>query len=353
MSASSLPPYHRMRQLRYGLQGLGVPVFHPVILYRSKKEWEASLDGMGNLGSAGRSSCKMYGMIEMLPVATAMKEEPDGSDHDWHHPIASRWEKIERGSGPGSGCRMCRTIKEGCDCPERLLAPRLRQTWGPQPTWMPWRARSGSCGHRDRGLRGHLPGQWGGPGQDHPRELEQSASSGGRRSKVVVERGGCLCRVDEDTYGNGSVNSPDLERMVLTWGEPPGEGGRRSPSRDALPGRHGHLRVAMGQRSDLQPKQGCAGSRCDGRVCRILHDPGTPPPHHFPRDLQCSNGYSGQMSSSTSELTGPSNSSGKSAALSASCLPDAVLGSTAPAILSKNCVSKEYFKANFPFRHRI
>ena len=23
----------------------------------------------------------------------------------------------------------------------------------------------------------------------------------------------------------------------------------------------------------IQPKRGCAGSRCDGQVCKILHDP--------------------------------------------------------------------------------
>ncbi len=30
-----------------------------------------------------------------------------------------------------------------------------------------------------------------------------------------------------------------------------------------------------------QPKRGCAGARCDGRVCKILHDPTTPPPHQW------------------------------------------------------------------------
>jgi cobaltochelatase CobN len=31
----------------------------------------------------------------------------------------------------------------------------------------------------------------------------------------------------------------------------------------------------------VQPKRGCAGSRCDGQVCKILHDPEVPPPHQY------------------------------------------------------------------------
>ncbi|MDR2349019.1 MAG: cobaltochelatase subunit CobN, partial [Deltaproteobacteria bacterium] len=31
----------------------------------------------------------------------------------------------------------------------------------------------------------------------------------------------------------------------------------------------------------VQPKRGCAGARCDGKVCKILHDPDVLPPHHY------------------------------------------------------------------------
>jgi cobaltochelatase CobN len=76
-----------------------------------------------------------------------------------------------------------------------------------------------------------------------------------------------------------------------------------------------------------QPKRGCAGSRCDGQVCRILHDPGIPPPHHylatyryleriFGADVIIHVGTHGTLEFLP----------GKAAALSASCSPDAVLG---------------------------
>ena len=31
----------------------------------------------------------------------------------------------------------------------------------------------------------------------------------------------------------------------------------------------------------VQPKRGCFGARCDGQVCKILHDPDCPPPHQY------------------------------------------------------------------------
>lgn len=31
----------------------------------------------------------------------------------------------------------------------------------------------------------------------------------------------------------------------------------------------------------VEPKRGCWGPKCDGEVCRILHDPDIPPPHHW------------------------------------------------------------------------
>ena len=31
----------------------------------------------------------------------------------------------------------------------------------------------------------------------------------------------------------------------------------------------------------VQPKRGCAGSKCNGQVCRILHDPSVPPTHQY------------------------------------------------------------------------
>ena len=71
-------------------------------------------------------------------------------------------------------------------------------------------------------------------------------------------------------------------RVVGAWGEPPGE------ERDGVPASMIHERrilvtgVSYGNVVVLvQPKRGCAGARCDGQVCKILHDPSVPPPHQY------------------------------------------------------------------------
>ena len=77
----------------------------------------------------------------------------------------------------------------------------------------------------------------------------------------------------------------------------------------------------------VQPKRGCAGARCDGQVCRILHDPEVPPPHQylatyhwieeiFGADVMVHVGTHGNMEFLP----------GKSVALSASCFPDIAAG---------------------------
>ena len=70
--------------------------------------------------------------------------------------------------------------------------------------------------------------------------------------------------------------------MTEVWGNPPGE------PKDGVPAamvyqdkilvtgvQYGNAVVCV------QPKRGCAGARCDGQVCKILHDPDVPPPHQY------------------------------------------------------------------------
>ena len=42
----------------------------------------------------------------------------------------------------------------------------------------------------------------------------------------------------------------------------------------------------------IQPKRGCYGAKCNGEVCRILHDPELSPPHHWLASLSL---YSGRL----------------------------------------------------------
>lgn len=100
----------------------------------------------------------------------------------------------------------------------------------------------------------------------------------------IVSKGGALARVDVDTYCGWWDELPEeiKERMCEVWGNPPGEAVGGMPPAMVYDGKivvtgldFGNVLVCV------QPKRGCAGARCDGEVCKILHDPDVPPPHQF------------------------------------------------------------------------
>ena len=100
----------------------------------------------------------------------------------------------------------------------------------------------------------------------------------------IVSKGGALDFVDSETYRSWfSELTPEAQhRMVEAWGNPPGE------EKDGVPPSmvyDGKLVISgISFRNALvcvQPKRGCAGARCDGTVCKILHDPAVPPTHQY------------------------------------------------------------------------
>ena len=119
--------------------------------------------------------------------------------------------------------------------------------------------------------------------------LERRAISEFRWTSVedIVRRGGALDFVDIDLYMRWFEELPDevKERMIRDWGHPRDvvEGkvrrefvGMVYEGKFVIPGlRFGNVVVLP------QPKFGCAGPRCDGKVCRILHDPTITPPHQW------------------------------------------------------------------------
>jgi cobaltochelatase CobN len=316
------------------LRELGVPVFHPVILYyRSEREWEESLDGMSS-SELGWSMImpEMYGMIEMLPVATAMKEGPEGADHDWHQPIQERVKKI--------GSRVRSWIRLGKK-PNHRKKVAIMLNASPCASV---EANVGAAAHldtmqsvvniltslREAGYRVECPEN----GEDLAKTiLDRRAVSEFRWTTVeeIVRRGGALGRVDRVTYKGWFDELPPAlrERMISAWGRPPGE------EQDGIAAAmiyQGELVISGLSYGNAvvctQPKRGCAGSRCDGQFCRILHDPEVPPPHHylatyrylervFGADVIIHVGTHGTLEFLP----------GKSVALSQSCLPDAVIGS--------------------------
>lgn len=97
-------------------------------------------------------------------------------------------------------------------------------------------------------------------------------------SKEEISRcGGVLYRMPVAEYLEFFRALPAAlqEEVVRTWGEPPGEA-MVLDGRILITGRcYGNAAVAV------QPKRGCYGARCDGQVCKILHDPHCPPTHQY------------------------------------------------------------------------
>jgi len=100
----------------------------------------------------------------------------------------------------------------------------------------------------------------------------------------ILEKGGALALIDVDDYLKWFEELPERTRarMIEAWGEPPGEERDGVPPGMVYDGRLVVTGVRYGNAVVcVQPKRGCAGARCDGRVCKILHDPDVPPPHQY------------------------------------------------------------------------
>ena len=103
-------------------------------------------------------------------------------------------------------------------------------------------------------------------------------------TEEIVAKGGSLEQLETEKYLSWFEELPEAtrDRMVEAWGKPPGE------EKDGIPAAmvHDGKILVTGVRFGnavvcVQPKRGCAGSRCDGQVCKILHDPAVPPPHQY------------------------------------------------------------------------
>lgn len=100
----------------------------------------------------------------------------------------------------------------------------------------------------------------------------------------IVSKGGTLGRVGLSDYLKWWETFPEKtkKRISQAWGNPPGQEVNGIPPAMVYEDTilvtgidYGNAVVCV------QPKRGCAGPKCDGRVCKILHDPDVPPPHQY------------------------------------------------------------------------
>jgi len=315
------------------LRTLNVPVIHPLIIYnRTKEDWLENSAGL-TASETGWAIVvpEFMGMTGMIPIATKSDDDPTRGQTEWHEPIEDRLETLARFVSQWIRLRRKNTK-------DRKIAFILNNA-----PCSSIEATVGTAAHLDAlesvaKILGHL--KEAGYNVSAPADgkelintiLEKKALSEFRWTSVaeIVAKGGALDLVDPDTYRPWFAEFPQSlkEQLVSTWGEPPGEEKYGVP-----PGMvHNGWMVITGLRYGnavvcTQPKRGCVGARCDGQVCKILHDPQIPPPYHyfatyrylteiFGADVMVHVGTHGTLEFLP----------GKSVALSSSCMPAAVLG---------------------------
>lgn len=93
----------------------------------------------------------------------------------------------------------------------------------------------------------------------------------------ISKHGGVIYRMPVDEYNRYfETLEPTLKKKIIdTWGEPPGKSMVLNNEILITGVSYGNAILAV------QPKRGCYGARCDGEVCKILHDPLCPPTHQY------------------------------------------------------------------------
>jgi len=122
----------------------------------------------------------------------------------------------------------------------------------------------------------------------------------------IVKKGGAAAMLDRDKYLKWFYDFPESAQneIIGTWGDPASDFSRiKNKDPNELSGEEQSeteaitwAKLSMGIYDNkivipgikfgniflgVQPKRGCAGARCDGEVCKILHDPTCPPPHQW------------------------------------------------------------------------
>ena len=316
------------------LKKLDVPVFHPLTIYhKSETEWQEDIHGMAGYDVGWAVAMPEFeGLIEPLIAGAAVRDQICGSEYERHTGINERMAKIAR------RVRSWMALRKK-PASERKVAFILHNN-----PCASVEATVGAGAHLDTlesvarimtsmASAGYNIENIPASGKDLISNiLDHKAISEFRWTPVeeIVRKGGALAMVSRSDYQAWFDNlSPQArDRICSSWGNPPGE------EKDGVPPamvyqdkivitgvRYGNVLVSV------QPKRGCAGARCDGQVCKILHDPEVPPTHQylatyrfiehdFGADILVHVGTHGNLEFLP----------GKSIALSGDCYPDIAIG---------------------------
>jgi len=269
------------------LERLGVLVFHPLNLYhQTETEWRSNIDGMrGSDVSWYVAMPEFLGSIEMVPIGAAENPDLAATEGERHIPIDRRVEKfvarvrrwIDLAQKPAEERRVAFILhNKPCASVEATVGA------GAHLDTLESVARILEAMH-DQGYAVECPGS----GRALIETImNKKAISDFRWTSVeeIVRRGGALALVKPEEYGAWFETLPPGVRtsIIEAWGQPPGEEIDGVPPAMVYEGKIVVTGVRFGNAIVcVQPKRGCAGPRCDGEVCKLLHDPGVPPTHQY------------------------------------------------------------------------
>ncbi|MEN6564903.1 MAG: cobaltochelatase subunit CobN, partial [Veillonellales bacterium] len=272
------------------LRQLDVPVLKAMLTYnKTEEEWRADpygIPGSTMVMSVGMPECS--GMIEPIVIGSVnrVQKQADSGTLEYYRPIPQRI------------CYLCRRA-------EKWIALRQKK---PAERKVAFILHNSPCHGVELGVGGAAnldslesvsrilsamkqagycidPLPTSGQELIH-RIMETKAISDFRWTPVeeIAAKGGVLKYLSTEEYRQWFDQFPAEVQtsMIETWGNPPGEEKDGVPAAMVYNGKILITGVEYGNAVVCcQPKRGCAGARCDGQVCKILHDPECPPTHQY------------------------------------------------------------------------
>ncbi|MFZ2472851.1 MAG: cobaltochelatase subunit CobN [Methanothrix sp.] len=287
----NLQPVFRSRNMAQSidtLKQMDVPVFHPLTVYhKTEEEWQKDIHGLSS-SEVGWSVAmpEFEGVIEPIIIGVTDKSVSEGTLIERHVPMPERLSKVCR--------RVSRWISlKNKPASERRVAFILHNN-----PCVSVEASVGGGAHLDTlESVARIMNQMAMAGYS----LEQPPKSGKELIETIMDRkaisefrwtpieeivakGGVLAYQTKEEYEKwfNTLTSQVKNRVCEAWGRPPGEEKDGIPPAMLYQGKIVITGVQYGNALVCtQPKRGCAGARCDGSVCKILHDPQVPPTHQY------------------------------------------------------------------------
>ena len=315
------------------LKKLDIPVFHPLTVYhKTEEEWTADIQGMSSSEVAWSVALSEFeGVIEPLIIGASRTAEEHGAEFECHAPIDERISRIAR------RLKKWISLKDKSKS-ERKVAFILHNN-----PCASVEATVGAGAHLDtlesvaRILNAMKSAGYSVDAPESGKELidnimDHKAISEFRWTTIdeIVDKGGALAMVTKEEYEEWfDTLHPDVKKkMCDAWGNPPGEEKDGVPAAMVYDGKIVITGVQYGNAVICaQPKRGCAGTKCNGEVCKILHDPEVSPPHQYMATYRwIENTFGADVIIHVGTHGNLEFLPGKSVALSESCYPDIAIG---------------------------